>query len=102
MTRFIELTQKLIKSKLFNNILFTLILLSAVIIGLETYPGLATQYHEALSLIDQFIIAIFTIEIALKIISNGKRPWVYFSDPWNVFDFIIVAICLIPFNDTHY
>jgi len=63
---------------------------------------LAKKYYGVLSLIDQLIIVLFTIEIALKIISNGKNPWVYFSDPWNVFDFLIVAICLIPFNDTHY
>jgi len=102
MDRFIKLTQRLINHKLFNKFIFSLILLSAVIIGLETYPGLVKQYHDALTILDKLIIAIFTIEIALKIISNGKRPWVYFSDPWNVFDFIIVAVCLIPFNDTHY
>jgi len=97
-----ELARKITKSRIFNYFIFSLILLSAVIIGLETYPGLATQYREVLSLIDLLVIALFTIEIALKIVSNGKRPWIYFSDPWNVFDFIIVAICLIPFNDTHY
>lgn len=89
-------------SRLFNYWNFSLILLAAVIIGLETYPRLAKQYHDILTFIDQLIIILFTIEIAIKIISNGKRPWVYFSDSWNVFDFIIVAICLIPFYDTHY
>ena len=102
MNWFLEITRKIINSKLFNYCIFTLILLSAVIIGLETYPRLLKQYQVVLSLIDQIIIIFFTIEIALKIASNGKRPWAYFSDPWNVFDFIIVAICLIPFNDTHY
>jgi voltage-gated sodium channel len=97
-----ELARKITNSRIFNYFIFSLILLSAVIIGLETYPGLAKQYHEVLSLIDLIVIALFTIEITLKIISNGKKPWMYFSDPWNVFDFIIVAICLIPFNDTHY
>jgi voltage-gated sodium channel len=102
MNRFIEIVRRTVNSSLFNTFLFVLILLSAVIIGLETYPRLAKQYEDILSLIDQLIIAIFTVEIALKIISNGKRPWIYFTDPWNVFDFIIVFICLIPFNDTHY
>ena len=102
MDRFIEITRKIISSRLFNNFILSLILLSAVIIGLETYPGVAKQYHDVLSVIDQLVIILFTIEIALKIISNGKKPWKYFSDPWNVFDFIIVAICLFPINDTHY
>lgn len=102
MSNLIEIAKKIINSRLFNNFIFSLILLSAVIIGLETYPNLAKKYHNILSLIDQLIIILFTIEITLKIISNGKKPWAYFSDPWNIFDFIIVAICLIPLNDTHY
>jgi voltage-gated sodium channel len=102
MNRFIEITRKITGSKLFNNFILSLIILSAVIIGLETYPGLVKKYHDVLSSIDQVIIALFAIEIALKIISNGKRPWIFFSDPWNVFDFIIVTICLVPFSDTHY
>ncbi len=102
MNTVIEKVRKLINSKLFNYFIFSLILLSAVIIGLETYPDLAKRHYNLLSLVDQLIIALFTIEIALKIISNGKKPWVYFLDPWNVFDFVIVVVCLIPFNDTHY
>jgi voltage-gated sodium channel len=102
MTKLVEIAHKIVNSSLFKYFLFSLILLSAVVIGLETYAGLAKQYQGALSSIDKLIITLFTIEIALKIISNGKRPWIYFSDPWNVFDFIIVAICLLPFGDTHY
>lgn len=102
MNRLIEIAKKIKNSRLFSNFIFILILLSAVVIGLETYPRLATKYYDILSLIDKLIIVLFTIEIAIKIISNGKKPWIYFSDPWNVFDFIIVAVCLIPLNDTHY
>jgi voltage-gated sodium channel len=102
MNRFSEIVKKIVNNRFFNYFLFSLILLSAVIIGLETYPGLAEKYQVVLSSIDKFIITCFTIEIVLKIIANGKRPWNYFLDPWNVFDFLIVAICLIPVNDTHY
>jgi len=97
-----EITKRITNSKLFSNFIFSLVLLSAVIIGIETYPTLAKKYYDVLSLIDQIIIVLFTVEIALKIISNGRKPWVYFLDPWNVFDFIIVAVCLIPLSDTHY
>lgn len=102
MSQLIEIANKIKNSRLFNNFILSLILLSAVVIGLETYPSLAKKYYDVLSFIDRLIIALFTIEIALKIISYGKKPWVYFADSWNVFDFIIVAICLIPLNDTHY
>lgn len=102
MKSLLEIIRKLINSKYFNYFIFSLILLSAVIIGLETYPEFSKKHYDILTLVDRIIIALFTLEIALKIISNGKRPWRYFSDPWNIFDFVIVAICLIPLNDTHY
>jgi voltage-gated sodium channel len=102
MKSLLEIIRKLINSKYFNYFIFSLILLSAVIIGLETYPEFSKKHYDVLTLVDRIIIALFTLEIALKIISNGKRPWRYFSDPWNIFDFVIVAICLIPLNDTHY
>jgi len=102
MNRLTVISREIINNRYFNYFIFFLIFLSAVIIGIETYPGLASRYQALLSLTDRIIIALFTLEIALKIGSNGKRPWVYFSDPWNVFDFLIVAICLIPMNDTHY
>lgn len=102
MNRLTVISREITNNRYFNYFIFFLIFLSAVIIGIETYPGLASRYHALLSLTDRVIITLFTLEIALKIGSNGKRPWVYFSDPWNLFDFLIVAICLIPLNDTHY
>jgi len=98
----VTIARTIINNKIFNSIIITLILLSSLIIGLETYPLLAKTYHHVLAFIDQLIVLLFTLEIGLKIISNGKKPWLYFSDPWNVFDFIILLICLIPLNDTHY
>lgn len=102
MIQITNLSRRVTLSKTFNYVIFALILLAASIIGIETYPGLAAKYRDLLSLIDKIIIILFTIEILLKILSNGKRPWLYFTDSWNVFDFIIVAICLIPLDDTHY
>jgi voltage-gated sodium channel len=63
----VERVQKIVGNKLFNNFLFAIILLSAIIIGLETYPELVKQYKGSLSLADKVIIAIFTVEIFLKI-----------------------------------
>jgi voltage-gated sodium channel len=86
----------------FKGFIFILILLSAVIIGLETYPGIVSQHKDLLHLADRVIILLFTVEIVLKILAGGSKPWQFFRDPWNVFDFVIVAVCLIPAGDTHY
>jgi voltage-gated sodium channel len=43
-------------------------------------------------------LAIFTVEALIKILAEGNRPLNYFKNPWNVFDFAIVATCLLePF-----
>jgi voltage-gated sodium channel len=97
-----DLAQKITKNKPFNIFIFVLILFSAIIIGIETYSEIASNHTFILVFLDNLIISCFVLEIALKIISNGKRPWNFFSDPWNVFDFLIVAACLIPAGDTHF
>ena len=43
-------------------------------------------------------MSIFIIEIVVKVGAEGRRPWRYFRDPWNVFDFTIVAVCFLPLN----
>jgi voltage-gated sodium channel len=97
-----EIAQKITKNKTFNGFIFFLIVLSAVTIGIETYPEIASRNQGLLLFLDRLIITCFTIEIGLKIVSSGKRPWNFFVDPWNVFDFVIVAVCLIPAADTHF
>jgi voltage-gated sodium channel len=97
-----DIAQKITKNRTFNVFIFVLILSSAIIIGIETYSEIASKYGLILVFLDKFIISCFVVEIGLKIVSNGKRPWNFFLDPWNVFDFVIVAICLIPAGDTHF
>jgi voltage-gated sodium channel len=97
-----ELAQKITKNKTFSFFIFILIFSSALIIGIETYSEIAAKHTVLLEFLDKLIISCFILEISLKIVSNGKRPWNFFSDPWNVFDFVIVAVCLIPAGDTHF
>jgi voltage-gated sodium channel len=95
-------TSQIVNSGLFRYFILAVILLSGVIVGIETYPEFHARFAHSLHLIDQTIIYIFLVEIILKLLAYGRRPWDYFRDPWNVFDFIIVAVCFIPHIDTHY
>ena len=54
------------------------------------------KYGTILHALDSIVLTIFVIEVVMKMGAEGKRPWLYFKDPWNVFDFTIVAICFIP------
>jgi voltage-gated sodium channel len=93
---------KIVESKLFRNFILGIILLSGVIVGIETYPGLYQHNLAFFHVADQLIIGIFVLEIMLKILSFGTSPLNYFRDPWNLFDFVIVAVCFIPNVDTHF
>lgn len=76
-----------------HNSLIALILVNAVILGLETNPSLMAAWGSWLSAADRAILGVFVIEIALRL---SVHRLAYFRDPWNVFDFTVVAIALVP------
>jgi len=82
-----------IASPLIERLLIILILLNAVILGLETFPSVMERFGPLLLTIDGIILAIFVVEIALRIVAHG---WRFFRDPWSLFDFAVVAIALVP------
>ena len=82
----------------FQHTITAVILLAGVLVGMETYPAIVERAGHAMHLLDQLILAIFVLEVVVKIGAEGNKPWRYFSDPWNVFDFGIVAVCFMPFD----
>lgn len=73
--------------------LVALILVNAVILGLETSPTVMARWGGLLVAADHLILGIFVVEIALRLFAHGLR---FFRDPWSVFDFTVVAIALVP------
>ncbi len=88
--------KRLVSSKVFQNFIVAVILFAAALVGLETNKFLVAEYGYWLKLLDQVILTIFVLEIVLKIVAEGRRPWIFFFNGWNLFDFIIVAICFLP------
>jgi len=76
-----------------QHFLVLLILLNAVILGLETDNDIMDNIGSQLILVDHAILGIFIAEIVVLITARGIG---YFKDPWCVFDFIVIAIALIP------
>ena len=90
----------LANSEYFNRFIIATILLAGVVVGAQTYPNFAQENAHILSFLDRAILIIFTLEASIKILAEGKNPFNYFKNPWNVFDFTIVAACLLePFLD---
>jgi len=87
-------------SEYFNRFIIATILLAGVVVGAQTYPNFAQENAHILSFLDRAILIIFTLEASIKILAEGKNPFNYFKNPWNLFDFTIVAACLLePFLD---
>jgi voltage-gated sodium channel len=69
------------------------IVVNAVTLGLETSPSVLREFGGLLHAADRVMLYVFTVELAMRLYAHGPR---FFRDPWNVFDFVIVAISLIP------
>ena len=85
-------------SPAFNRFIITTIIFAGIIVGAQTYQDFSYKNAALLSFLDRAILLIFTVEALIKILAEGKQPFNYFKNPWNVFDFIIVLACLLePF-----
>ena len=91
----------LVESHGFQYGILGVIVLAAVLVGIETLPSAVAQYGALLHGLDELVLWIFAAEAALKILSGGGRWYRYFSDPWNVFDFLIVVICFMPIDSQY-
>ncbi|MEM0924270.1 MAG: ion transporter [Pseudomonadota bacterium] len=77
----------------FRNAILAVILLNAVTLGMETSGTLVAVMGPALYAIDKICLGIFVVELLLKLIAQGLG---FFRRAWNLFDFAIVGIALMP------
>ncbi|MGD8587311.1 MAG: ion transporter [Chromatiales bacterium] len=73
--------------------IIALILVNAVILGLETSAAAMSSMGRFLLALDKAILAVFVVEIAIRLYVHRLGFW---RDPWSLFDFFVVAIALIP------
>lgn len=77
-----------------RNFITGVILFNAVVLGLETSDTVMQTAGGLIVLLDRICLGIFVVELTAKIIARGTR---FFRDGWNIFDFVIVGIALVPF-----
>jgi voltage-gated sodium channel len=92
----IRLVRRIVHNSAFQTFIMGVIVANAVLVGLETSPDLAARYGPLFDLVNRAIIAIFIVELALRLVSYLPKPHRFFADGWNLFDFIIVALSLLP------
>ncbi len=88
--------RELVESKSFRYFITGLIVFNGIILGLATSKPLMASYGTLINALDMLVVAIFTVEIIMRIVVYKGA---FFKDPWSLFDFFVVAISLIPTSD---
>ncbi len=76
-----------------QNGIIGVILFNAVILGMETSGTIMAAAGPLIIGLDRLCLSIFVLEIALKLFAQRGG---FFRSGWNLFDFVIVGISLIP------
>jgi voltage-gated sodium channel len=91
-----QVARNISESSGFQYFITGVIVLAGALVGLETSPTMLAAHGELLHLLDRLVLGVFVIEIVIKLAAEGRAPWRYFRDPFNCFDFGIVAVTLLP------
>jgi len=76
-----------------QNFIMGLIVINAIILGLETEAAVMAAYGDILIALDHVILGVFVVEILLRIFAHRLA---FFRDAWSIFDFLVVGIALVP------
>jgi len=88
--------QRIVNHRAFEYFIIAVILVSAILIGMETSEELMQKYSGLLIWGNRIVLAIFIVEAALKMWALAPQINRYFKEGWNVFDFTIILLALIP------
>jgi voltage-gated sodium channel len=83
----------MVEADWFQRFIMAVIAINAVGLGMETVPFINEEIGPFLWLIDNVALLIFVFEISAKLLAYRMN---YFKDPWNIFDFTIVSIAVLP------
>ncbi|MFD3190511.1 ion transporter [Sedimentitalea sp. HM32M-2] len=77
-----------------KNAILGVIIFNAITLGMSTSGNINDVIGPGLKIIDQVVLMIFVAELAIKFFAYGVRG--FFANPWNIFDFIVVGLGLLP------
>ncbi len=76
-----------------KNTVLAVIIFNAITLGMSTSNAVMANFGPLMTLIDRAVLGIFVLELSLKLYAFG---WSFWRDPWNIFDFFVVSIGLMP------
>ena len=93
-----EKIHQLVEGTKFQNFIVVLIVVNAIILGMETSDYLMQNFGVFLKTVDALILKVFVIEILLRLYVYRFR---FFTQPWSLFDFFVVGVALIPASEAY-
>ena len=87
---------RIVDSGWFNHTITAVIILNAVVIGLDTSETLRATYGNYFEWANIVFLSIFIVEAMIKLAAHAPKMHRYFYDGWNVFDFTIIVVSLLP------
>ena len=99
----VQICKNIADAAWFQNFIIAVICFAGLLVGVQTYEATSETVQNlmpTLDVVDKVILWIFVAEIVIKMGAEGgpTKWWRYFLDPWNIFDFTIVAVCFLPFG----
>lgn len=92
----IDLCRRVSAAPRFQRAVLALIVLNAIVMGLETWPSLMARWGSLFQALNDLVQVLFVTEIAIRLVAHGRRPLGFFKDGWNLFDFTVVLLSLLP------
>ena len=93
-----EFCRRVVEAPWFTGFIITVIVFAGILVGMETSAPLMTELGSTIEVLNNIVLYIFVAEILLKMTAAAPKPWRFFYEGWNVFDFLIVAVCFVPFG----
>ncbi len=87
---------RIVESPLFTGVIIAVIVANAVVLGLQTYPGLERDHGDLLDLVNEIFLGVFVVELAVRFAAYGRRPLDFFRGGWNIFDLVVVGAAFVP------
>jgi len=97
----IEKIEQIRDARWFSNLTTLIIIAYASVLGFKTIGDVETNYSLFLQFADAFVTIYFIFEIAIKMVAE-KKFVNFFKSGWNLFDFTIVVITLLPLESSGY
>lgn len=87
-----EYCRHIIELPLVNHFIIFLVIVNAIVLGLETSSAVMGVAEGILHIVDKLILAVFVVEVGLRLFVHRLQFW---KDPWSIFDFLVVAVALV-------